>query len=63
MAQWLVDNGADVNFHGPGFSLTNGRVTRYSYPVTVAAKFRVPVPYGAPAEETRARGLPARATE
>jgi hypothetical protein len=37
MAQWLVDNGADVNFHGPGFSLTNFRVARYSYPLTVAA--------------------------
>jgi hypothetical protein len=37
MAQWLVDNGADVNFHGPGFSITNFRVARYSYPLSVAA--------------------------
>jgi hypothetical protein len=37
MAQWLVDNGADVNFHGPGFSMTNFHVARYSYTLSVAA--------------------------
>jgi hypothetical protein len=33
MAKWLVDNGADVDFHGPGV----GGLAQYSWPMMVAA--------------------------
>jgi hypothetical protein len=40
MARWLVHNGADVNFDGPGNSFHHNDFTvahEYSYPVTMIA--------------------------
>ena len=37
MAEWLINRGADVNFHGPGFNFNPEGESFYSYPLMTAA--------------------------